>query len=1325
MTKRSGKKSSKQLTCVIITALRVEALAIRAFVRDLQDQTDDAGVVFERGTYESHSQSWRIVLCTAGKGNTRAAVITTKAIELFAPNLVMFVGVAGGLKDVAIGDVVVADKVYEYASGKETETGFQPRPDVKTPPFRLVQQAQAVARDSAWLGKLPTGKVNSARAHVGPIAAGEVVIASSKTSLYQQLRMTYSDALAVEMEGSGVLAAAYVSDQPALIVRGISDLLDAKDISDAEGSQELASRNASLFAIALLDRLSSDMQPTRARRMPEAPVKAATRRPSRLFPEGGVQSSHLYRSTLAGSDGVVTEVRGSLDEAALEDFVDSTEWIVGAVNFDEDLHFSSFYTRQSCAPYQKGDLLELGYTGLVALYEDFRETYYVPKAECLRVANAILTRITENPMWMQGLLDEIYIRSKALEGVFSDELLPFDRLSDDELLRIYHLHNEAHSRLYEVSRIPEAMDRGIAVFTAYLRDYLRKRGASLASSAKELNRVFEILTFPEEMSEVRRELGEFHEIIQTIRKLTEGLNLTAVGGRRAWLKMPPVLRGKIESHRKKWGYLGYHGYGTRTIADIDHYLQRISTALTRGDEALPSTEDYARLLGEAESRRVSEFTRHRIDEAHQMLFRMHSRIGIAKLYRRYFQLRNFAFLDQLLSDVSRRKSCPEEVVRCLLPEEIEVVLATGQSIPSEMRLRTDFAVHVIQGNAEAVFGGPHFTQIRDRISLSLRAAATSAARLDGTVAQTGMARGLCKIIVRPADAERVRFQKGDILVSEATDPDLVDLMRIASGVVTEAGGVTSHAAIVCRELGKPALIGVANLLDNVQNDDYAVLNAEDGYLSILRWDKRHWTVPDSAVSEHEAVRLGSKAANLARMVRAGFRVPRFFVVPLDRIAAEIRTTVTDATGDQWEALSTEIITALGYLSGDLFMVRTSVVGEDDPIQSHAGEFETDSQVERQDVVGRVVRQVHGMSGLNAEHPSGAIIVQEMVLGDYSGVCFTRDPTSAEGDRMLVEAVPGGNDALTSGQVVPARYWLDCETDQVNRDEGSRNWQTVVPTQMWSKLSELFRSIEKLFGSPQDIEWTAKGGEVWLLQSRPITVIGGIHPSDGATLRRRTFASGPRDIGSIYAAFRVPPNLRLHMLRVAGVAALISEKWNGPSIDRQAVLTTCLVHDIGNIAKANYDAFPTLFPEEMQHLEYWKAVQTNLRGRYGADDQQVTLAIAQELGLSDRILQLLVAKTFLRNKETSVCDDWDLKICVYADQRVSPSGVLPLADRLSEARERYRGVPFASVNSPEYWDLAECARQIELQVIGQTTIQPDQISDQTIESWVQALRSFNL
>ena len=244
--------ANHSLEAVILTALPVEYKAIRAHLTDLQEQTHPQGTVYQRGKFRFLAQMWDIVIVEIGQGNTAAAAEAERAIQYFQPDVILFVGVAGGIKDVGLGDVVAATKVYLYEAGKDEAT-FKPRPDVMHSTYRLEQRARAETKKGNWLQRSKRSSFASQRAFVGPIAAGARVVASTRSATYKFIRKNYSDALAVEMEGYGFLEAVHANPNiEALIVCGISDLIDDKSAADAHGSQETAAQNASGFAFEVL-----------------------------------------------------------------------------------------------------------------------------------------------------------------------------------------------------------------------------------------------------------------------------------------------------------------------------------------------------------------------------------------------------------------------------------------------------------------------------------------------------------------------------------------------------------------------------------------------------------------------------------------------------------------------------------------------------------------------------------------------------------------------------------------------------------------------------------------------------------------------------------------------------------------------------------------------------------------------------------------------------------------------------------------------------------------------------------------------------------------
>lgn len=237
---------------VILTALPVEYLAVRSYLTNLQEETHPQGTIYERGQFADENQNWEVGIVEIGAGNPSAALEAERAIAYFNPDVILFVGVAGGIKDVVLGDVVASTKIYGYESGR-AEATFRPRPEVGLSAYGLEQRAKAEAKKSDWIKRLPSAPSPTPKVYIAPIAAGEKVVASIESEVFKFLRSNYGDVIAVEMEGFGFLNAARANHQvSALVIRGISDLIYNKTQADTEGYQEVAALHASAFAFEIL-----------------------------------------------------------------------------------------------------------------------------------------------------------------------------------------------------------------------------------------------------------------------------------------------------------------------------------------------------------------------------------------------------------------------------------------------------------------------------------------------------------------------------------------------------------------------------------------------------------------------------------------------------------------------------------------------------------------------------------------------------------------------------------------------------------------------------------------------------------------------------------------------------------------------------------------------------------------------------------------------------------------------------------------------------------------------------------------------------------------
>jgi nucleoside phosphorylase len=245
-------------TVVILTALPLEYRAVRAHLSDIREDTHPQKTIYERGVFKINEDRYcSVALAEIGTGNSSAAAEAERAIQFFSADYIFFVGVAGGIKDVSLGDVIAATKVYGYESGV-ARSSFQTRPDVGQTSYDLEQRARAVARTSDWQRRIIGGiTIGSPKAFVAPIAAGEKVIKSKKSEIFLFIKEHYGDALGVEMEGRGLLSAMRLNQISGMVIRGISDLIEGKSEADASGSQEIAAANAAAFAFEMLYKLGA------------------------------------------------------------------------------------------------------------------------------------------------------------------------------------------------------------------------------------------------------------------------------------------------------------------------------------------------------------------------------------------------------------------------------------------------------------------------------------------------------------------------------------------------------------------------------------------------------------------------------------------------------------------------------------------------------------------------------------------------------------------------------------------------------------------------------------------------------------------------------------------------------------------------------------------------------------------------------------------------------------------------------------------------------------------------------------------------------------
>lgn len=312
-----------------------------------------------------------------------------------------------------------------------------------------------------------------------------------------------------------------------------------------------------------------------------------------------------------------------------------------------------------------------------------------------------------------------------------------------------------------------------------------------------------------------------------------------------------------------------------------------------------------------------------------------------------------------------------------------------------------------------------------------------------------------------------------------------------------------------------------------------------------------FVLPFSQLNKKSVAIAGGKGANLGELLSKKIPVPPGFVVvsaafdrfveetdciveidkwlhqvnlkniaSIDRASHEIRSVINSTPFPK--DIGDEILQAFTKLKAPRVAVRSSATAEDSAVASWAGELETYLFVTKANVLDKVKECWSSLftpraifyrfeKNLHKQRVSVAVVIQQMVESEISGITFTAHPVSRDRDQMVIEAGWGQGESIVSGSVTPDTYVYDRITDSIldiNVSDqkkmivrkGASGIKTIsVPKAKQGKqkltgkqiveVAEMSAVIEKHYKVPQDIEWAIAKNKLYITQTRPITTLG--------------------------------------------------------------------------------------------------------------------------------------------------------------------------------------------------------------------------------------------
>jgi len=234
---------------------------------------------------------------------------------------------------------------------------------------------------------------------------------------------------------------------------------------------------------------------------------------------------------------------------------------------------------------------------------------------------------------------------------------------------------------------------------------------------------------------------------------------------------------------------------------------------------------------------------------------------------------------------------------------------------------------------------------------------------------------------------------------------------------------------------------------------------------------------------------GPKAYNLFKLTTEGFNIPSFFCINFSILSAEVDIELDD---ELKSLISTEIET--NFQRTRSFSVRSSSMIEDGENSSFAGQFETLLNVTKDNLYDSILKCLYSMyspnvldyakeRGIDIANASMSVIVQEMVDADVSGVVFTANPQGLLNEIVVVVGKGTGNNVVEDKVDVTTYYYN--KTDSNYYYEKQRD-SVLLEDDIFIKLINICKEISN--DEYIDLEFAISGGEIYILQTRPITTI---------------------------------------------------------------------------------------------------------------------------------------------------------------------------------------------------------------------------------------------
>ena len=434
-----------------------------------------------------------------------------------------------------------------------------------------------------------------------------------------------------------------------------------------------------------------------------------------------------------------------------------------------------------------------------------RGYHYSHLSDMLEIGEYIVKKLRDTSFRKEIELKFIAYRDVLFEAISSVRDRDLSKLNVDGLESLYKKMNKAYGDFYSLTMYAEPVE-------LFMDDYFKPL-------IKKLKTDFSVLTTPPKLSFIQEEKLDLIKFI-------EGVPEKSVKSIKSELKKNKLLLRAFQQHINDYAWLRTDYLHNDKLAEED-VLGRVNEIVEKGiDVEKQAILDFEKSV---ELRKDELIEKHKLSEEEKEMLAVSDFDGRMHDERKKYVLMWVYYCAVLLKEIGKRFGYSMKEMKFSSKYALENLFKKGKL--DDVKVHEGYGAYVyvkIPGKYKEYYGKGALEYEKKTISEDFE---ESTFELQGMGVSLGKASGKVKVVHLKSDFEK--FNKGDVLVAPMTRPEMVPLMSKAAAVVTDQGGITSHAAIVSRELGVPCVVGTKTATKVLKDGDLIDVNANHGKVRII------------------------------------------------------------------------------------------------------------------------------------------------------------------------------------------------------------------------------------------------------------------------------------------------------------------------------------------------------------------------------------------------------------------------------------------------------------------------------------------------------------